>query len=185
MPMCKKCVAEYEGRRCPECHRQWNKAYALRNPEKVADMRRRHAAKNKEKLYEARKAYREANAEEIRIRKAKWSAENSAHVVAKVAAWRKANPNGKREQSHNYRARKRAGGKISMGLAQRLYKMQKGKCACCGKKLGTDYQMDHIMPLALGGDNADSNMQLLTTLCNRQKNAKHPVTFMQQRGFLL
>lgn len=185
MPMCKKCQVPYEGRRCPECHRQWNKAYVLRNPEKVAAMRKSHAIRNKEMLYEKKKAYREKNAEVLRIKKAEYAAANSSKIVEKVAEWRKANPDRKREQSHNYRARKRAGGKISMGLAARLYKMQKGKCACCGKPLGNDYQMDHIMPLALGGDNVDSNMQLLTTRCNLQKSAKHPVDFMQQRGFLL
>ena len=185
MKVCKNCGYEHDQRRCKICHARGNKEWALRNPEKVRAMKQAHAAKNKDRIYLERKEYREKNAEAIRIRKAEYAAANSAKIVAKVAAWRAANPNRKREQSHNYRARKRAGGRISMGLADRLYALQKGKCACCGKKLGKDYQMDHIMPLALGGDNADSNMQLLTTTCNLQKNAKHPVTFMQQRGFLL
>jgi len=41
------------------------------------------------------------------------------------------------------------------------------------------------MPLALGGANADDNIQLLRSTCNQQKHAKHPVDFMQQKGFLL
>jgi len=36
-----------------------------------------------------------------------------------------------------------------------------------------------------GGSNTDDNMQLLRKLCNLQKHAKHPVDFMQERGFLL
>ncbi len=36
-----------------------------------------------------------------------------------------------------------------------------------------------------GGANIDGNIQLLTGLCNRQKHTKHPVDFMQERGFLL
>jgi len=28
-------------------------------------------------------------------------------------------------------------------------------------------------------------MQLLNAICNLQKHAKHPVDFMQERGFLL
>lgn len=35
------------------------------------------------------------------------------------------------------------------------------------------------------GTNTDDNIQLLRKLCNLQKSAKHPVDFMQQRGFLL
>lgn len=45
--------------------------------------------------------------------------------------------------------------------------------------------MDHIVPLALGGSNTDGNIQLLRATCNQQKHAKHPVVFMQERGFLL
>ena len=41
------------------------------------------------------------------------------------------------------------------------------------------------MPIALGGKNVDDNVQLLCAACNLSKQAKHPVDFMQQRGFLL
>jgi 5-methylcytosine-specific restriction endonuclease McrA len=51
--------------------------------------------------------------------------------------------------------------------------------------LGDNYHIDHIMPLALGGSNTDDNIQLLRQRCNNQKCAKHPVDFMQSRGFLL
>jgi 5-methylcytosine-specific restriction endonuclease McrA len=81
--------------------------------------------------------------------------------------------------------KKETGGKLSSKLAARLFVLQKGKCACCLQPLGDDYHIDHIMPLALGGTNTDDNIQLLRAKCNLQKNAKHPVDFMQQRGFLL
>jgi 5-methylcytosine-specific restriction endonuclease McrA len=45
--------------------------------------------------------------------------------------------------------------------------------------------MDHIIPLALGGANTDDNIQLLRATCNLQKHTKHPIDFMQQRGYLL
>ena len=63
--------------------------------------------------------------------------------------------------------------------------LQKGLCPCCRKPLGNDYHMDHIIPLALGGSNGDNNIQLLRSECNLEKQAKHPVDFMQSRGFLL
>lgn len=181
MKVCRKCGNEFDRRDCMVCH----KAYYVKNAEVVKERRKAFREANKARLSEEAKKKRLRDAEKIRVYKAKYAAENSAKIVAKVAAWRAANPNRKREQSHNYRARKRAGGKISAGLADRLFNLQKGRCACCGEKLGKDFHMDHIMPLALGGDNADSNMQLLTTRCNLQKNAKHPVDFMRQRGFLL
>src|SRR5574340_787097 len=85
----------------------------------------------------------------------------------------------------NNRRRLAGGMKLSSDISSKLFKLQKGKCACCGKRLGDDYHLDHIMPLALGGTNTDDNIQLLRAECNLQKHAKHPVEFMRQRGFLL
>lgn len=87
----------------------------------------------------------------------------------------------------NRRAKKRAnGGRLSPGLKGRLYASQKGACACCraGFTLG-DLHLDHVMPLSKGGAHADNNMQLLCQPCNQSKYAKHPVDFMQERGYLL
>ena len=87
---------------------------------------------------------------------------------------------------HNRRARVReTGGKLSSDLADKLFKLQKGKCPCCAQPLGDDYHLDHKMPIALGGSNTDGNMQLLRAVCNLQKAKKHPIDFMQIRGFLL
>lgn len=47
------------------------------------------------------------------------------------------------------------------------------------------YHVDHIQPLALGGSNDKTNLQLLCPTCNTKKSAKHPIDFMQSRGLLL
>ena len=77
------------------------------------------------------------------------------------------------------------GGKLSANIVKNLLFLQKGLCACCNKPLGKDYHLDHRMPLALGGSNEDSNMQLLLSRCNQQKGALHPIDFMRLRGFLI
>jgi 5-methylcytosine-specific restriction endonuclease McrA len=103
-----------------------------------------------------------------------------------VSEWAKKYPDKRNANQQNRRARKiGAGGKLSPGLAQRLLVLQKGRCACCGASLAFGYNLDHIVPLALGGANEDWNMQLLTKKCNNEKHAKHPVDFMQSRGYLL
>lgn len=146
-------------------------------------------------------AYRAANSDKEKARHAKWYAENRDKVKASAAKWRSVNPDKVKEQNakwhaenpearriheHNRRARKiEAGGSLSAGLADRLFDLQRGKCACCGKPLGKTYHMDHIMPLSLGGTNDGDNIQLLRAKCNLQKNAKHPIDFMQSRGYLL
>lgn len=127
--------------------------------------------------------YRAENPDKVKEADAKWRAANPDYS----AKWAAAHPEAVRIRNQNSRARKRAaGGKLSKGLADKLFRLQKGKCACgCKQNLGTDYHLDHIMPLALGGSNTDNNIQLLRAECNLQKNAKHPVDFMQIRGFLL
>lgn len=47
------------------------------------------------------------------------------------------------------------------------------------------YPVELFIPLWMGGANTDENMQLLRAVCNMQKSAKHPIDFMQSRGFLL
>lgn len=116
----------------------------------------------------------------------RWRAANPDKAKAAGCKYRANNPESHRIARQNRRARKlNDGGRLSRGLSQKLFKLQNGKCPCCNKPLGNDYHMDHIMPLALGGSNTDGNMQLLRQRCNNQKHAKHPIDFMQSRGFLL
>lgn len=156
-------------------HRDWRRVtnaawYATnKDKKKAVNAARRAATKDKQRIYKA--AYYEANRE---------------RVNARNTAWKTANPEARRIHSQNRRAKERAaGGVLSKGLASRLFKLQRGKCACCKRPLGNDFQLDHIMPLALGGLNIDGNIQLLRRVCNLQKNARHPVDFMQSRGALL
>lgn len=157
-------------------------------------------AENREKVKARVAAYQSANADKVKSYMAEWYAKNGEKIMAyrasrspayrekarlRATAWSAANPERRRIHEHNRRAKELSGGKLSHDIAAKLIKLQRGKCACCGEPLGDDYHRDHIMPLALGGTNTDDNIQLLRATCNLQKNAKHPVEFMQQRGFLL
>lgn len=140
---------------------------------------------NSEKAKQSAAAYRSAKPEKVKATKAAWAKSNPEKKRSSCAKWRAANKLARRILDNNRNARKReAGGKLSKGIAERLFKLQRGKCACCGVKL-TDNHLDHVIPIALGGPNEDWNMQLLCAPCNLSKHAKHPIDFMQQRGFLL
>jgi len=142
--------------------------------------------KNREARLANSAEYRKNNKDKKRIAARRYRLENPDKVKAAYAAWAKANPEANRVRVQNRRARKLAnGGECSKGLVDKLLILQKGKCPCCGNSLGKDYHLDHIVPLARGGSNSDSNMQLLTKVCNMQKHAKDPVDFMQERGFLI
>lgn len=182
---CTKCGAE---KTLSEFHKQTSTKDGFRNKCKVcilADDAEKYATSPDK--YKARAAaYRSANVGKTMITKAAYYVAKYEKVNADVAKWQKANANQLRVHKQNRRARKRkVGGILSKGFVEKLFELQRGKCACCGLPLGKDFHRDHIMPLALGGENTDSNMQLLHQHCNNQKHAKHPIDFMQQRGFLL
>lgn len=163
-----------------ECSAKWRES----NQDKVREIYAKCYAKNADKRREYRAKYFAENHEKCCAASAAWKAANPDRARSAREAWKKANPEKVRVFNQNRRS-KVAGGKLSHGLAELLFKLQRGKCACCGEKLGDDYHLDHILPLALGGTNEDSNIQLLRSKCNLQKQAKHPIDFMQQRGFLL
>ena len=150
------------------------------------DRARLWRADKQEHLRSYHAAYRGANRDKRNAYNKAYSSANRDKVNALNTAWCAANPEKVRVKRQNYSARKKAGGgRLSSDLVGRLYKLQRGKCACCGLPLGDDFHLDHIMPLARGGSNTDDNIQLLRSRCNRQKMAKHPVDFMRERGFLI
>jgi 5-methylcytosine-specific restriction endonuclease McrA len=86
----------------------------------------------------------------------------------------------------NRRARREAaGGKFTAAQIQRLYGLQRGKCAGCACSLGDAYHRDHIVSLKQGGTNDILNIQLLCGPCNVRKHAKDPIRWAQENGRLL
>ena len=174
--------------RCKSCVGIYKSKWVANNPDKVIANKTKWNAANPEKVKAWRTKWKAANPEKVKASKAKYNAsyrhEHPEKVKASMDKWWSANPEANRIYCQNRRARK-SGEKLSSGLVERLFSLQRGKCACCKKPLGDDYHVDHIMPLSLGGTNEDTNIQLLHSKCNQQKHKKHPIEFMQQKGFLL
>lgn len=169
---CIKCSALFVGRRCLEC-------------KKISDKKWREA--NKERRIAVDLLWVKNNPDKVKATKARWVEKNPDKRKAANAKWQSAHPEVMRVHDQNRRARKlKSEKRLSAGLFDKLFRLQKGKCACCHADLKKKKpHMDHAMPLALGGLNIDENMQLLCQFCNQSKNAKHPIDFMQSRGFLL
>ena len=145
-----------------------------------------YRARNAEKVRESKEKYRIANLEKVAAAKRVWREENPEKMRQARECWEANNPERKKVHRENRRARERsAPGDLSPDIALRLLELQRGRCGVCRSELGSDRELDHIFPLALGGENSDSNMQLLCRPCNRSKGKKHPVDFMQSKGLLL
>lgn len=142
------------------------------DPQKYADYQRRYRDANPTKAAERGKKWREQYADKAKAYAKKWRQENLDLLVIK-------------EQRRRARI-KGSGGTLSKDIHARLMKLQRGCCAVCRTNLkGLRPHLDHIMPISRGGPNTDDNVQLLCPSCNLKKNAKHPLDFMREQGFLL
>jgi len=147
------------------------KDYAERHPGRPAAACRSWYHRNKERQQERALEYRNANIEQARAASRTYNKANPEKIAA-IARTRRA------------RAKSSGGVHTAEDVAD-IMKMQGGKCAYCRTRLGKKYHVDHVMPLALGGSNDRSNLQILCQPCNQSKSAKHPIVFAQSRGFLL
>ncbi|MBZ9659817.1 HNH endonuclease [Mesorhizobium sp. ESP-6-4] len=128
---------------------------------------------NPEKAKECSIRWRENNPEKHKDSQRKWALNNPETVQSNVRA---------------RRARKRnAEGHHTKEDIERLLIRQNFKCAECGTDIRkrASRQVDHIMPLKLGGTNWPHNLQLLCSTCNKVKAAKHPLDFAAERGRLV
>lgn len=185
--ICVKCgsafaVSDY----CRKCKYECDRLRILANPERTKTTYKDWVARNKDKKRMNDKQWEDNNRDKVRAKNARYKLRNADKVKAKDAKRRAANPGANRIHQQNRRARQHSShGTLSKDLVARLFKLQRGKCACCNKPLDKTHHVDHILPLVLGGANDDLNIQLLHATCNQQKGGKHPVEFMQSRGLLL
>lgn len=163
------------------------RAYREANKERISAQKREWYEANRASVLERTATRYQEKRAEILEYQARYYAERGELVRARVSRWKREKPEMVAVQRQRRRARKTGcGGDLSKDIVPKLLRLQRWKCACCRadlKKVG--HHLDHQMPLALGGTNTDDNMQLLCPSCNSSKHAKHPVDFMQQRGFLL
>ncbi len=175
---------------CRDCAAASNRARKEASRDLVLALNRKNQAAWRARNPDRSKAvdviYRESNRSLINSRRKSAYADSPEKHRERSIQWKKEHPEITRLHCHNRRAREKCcDGRLSKGLAERLFTIQRGKCACCGSSIAEGYHLDHRMPLALYGPNTDDNIQLLCATCNLSKGAKHPIDFMQSRGFLL
>lgn len=165
---------------CLECTRIRVAIWVKEHPERMEQLapeRRLKAsldyAKNPEKYAARTRQSRERHASKYKERARRYRTENPEKSQSRVRNRRARIRNS--EGTHNERD------------IEAILVRQKFKCAECGTtvKERSNRQVDHIMPIALGGANWPSNLQILCPLCNQKKNAKHPIDFARSNGRLL
>mgnify|MGYP000939281706 FL=1 len=70
--------------------------------------------------------------------------------------------------------KKSSGDGVSAADILSQYKSQKGRCWWCGKSVGDNYHVDHLIPLTRGGKHSARNIVISCPSCNLSKNNKLP-----------
>ena len=147
MKTCKKCGTQYAEYYCRPCRKIYAESYYQANKEKIKATTKQWQKDNPEASKPVHNKYGK-RFQPVDL------------VKARIAA-------------NNRRARKmQNGGSLSPNIIDALLKKQNWKCACCDAPILDDYHLDHIVPLSLGGENSDINVQILLPKCNWRKGAR-------------
>lgn len=124
--------------------------------------------------YKDRRRISETTREKNKINNKKWRKNNRSKHLEKLRYWRKNNPEKSREYANKRRAIKEAsGGVFTIKEWQKLKQFYDFRCLCCGKKEPEiELNIDHVVPLKLGGKNSYENIQPLCRECNSSKATK-------------
>ncbi len=145
-----------------------------RNKDKI-NAARREAWANDPEFRARHKRWLEANPDKVRQnqkdRTARMSDEERAHRNAYNQTYYAANS----DQWTVYRRRREAllaEVEYQPYTRQEIFERDGGKCRGCHKQLTNEpraFQIDHIVPISLGGPDIPANLQLMCPKCNRAK----------------
>ena len=165
---------------CIPCESERGKNYAQDNHDKILARNRKYRAEHRELYRECARKYRERNPDYwktpagIASRKRashRWYATKGRECVRR---WRAAHP----ENVRASKARRRAAGEPTASDIRTLYAYQDGRCFYCLDPVGSDYHVDHYVPVNRGGTSEFTNLVISCPECNRRKSDREPMEFM-------
>lgn len=117
----------------------------------------------------------------------KWAKANPTKHADSIIRWKKRHPQRAKElaivRSHRRRTRLRNnGGDFTLDDIVAIRIKQNFACAACGDT-ERQQEIDHIIPVRLGGSSYPSNLQLLCFRCNRSKSGRHPDDWAKSPDF--
>jgi 5-methylcytosine-specific restriction endonuclease McrA len=171
MKTCNKCSQTfpldnfYKGSaKCKPCHKAYAIAWSKANPDKVkAHNKKRNPGvwqkQKQDKEYLLKKTlYRQAT-RDIRIARAtKWNQNNREKFRSHVS------------KCHNKRRVSLSGGRSYLILDKELNRLYRSCCALCASV--NNITIDHIIPVARGGNHSIGNLQPLCKSCNSRKKTR-------------
>lgn len=176
-------------RRNTERRLQKSKEYRQRNPEKAKACRKAYYERHKDDpAFKAqRRAYRLSRQEHFLQARKRHYRDNKERYLERNREWAERNPEKAAIMRRNNHLRRRARKEGGMGWREfRDWRdAQPKRCHWCGVGCAKGYVVDHIVPLARGGEHAARNLAISCRPCNARKCAKDPIEWAQEIGKLL
>jgi 5-methylcytosine-specific restriction endonuclease McrA len=120
-------------------------------------------------------AWSKKNPERARQRIKDFHVRNPDYAAEKQRIYIAKNREKKRSWTRNRRAKVRmANGSHTEADVFAILERQNRLCVYCESDISETYEVDHRMPIAKGGTNDPSNLQMLCRPCNRRKSDIHP-----------
>ena len=196
---CKPCsIQDYKDYKSKNLDKVRNskRNWSLKNKEKVAEMNRTYQQKNLIKLSHYNKNYRQENLQKLKSQQKEWRANNKSYKAIMDKKWAQENPKKIRLASKRYREnnpgkaaaaalryakknpevklqishKRRAalqGSAIYRVTAKDVRKIMLKPCVYCGQ---VSQHLDHVIPIARGGQHRIGNLVASCARCNQSKN---------------
>lgn len=175
---------------CLECKRAYNRKNWAKHADRKNDQRRQDRQTNlgkfrqldreryeqdKDRILERMASYYAADPEPKKARSRRRYWEDPEASKAAALAWRKANPE-RAAETHRTTQQTRRARKLGQFVEKVdpmvLYARDEGLCGICGTTVYGDFHVDHVIPLAKGGEHSYANTQIAHPPCNLAKGAK-------------
>ena len=199
-PWCKSCSQtaskDYKARNQEQIaakEKEYRQEYVAKNRDRIAAQKKEYNQRNAERLKDRRKEKYQANRAAVLEQMANRYQANRTRIIAHVKRYYAEHADERREYQARYKhehpervrvheRRRRARKLLSRGShteadVRRQHDAQKGLCYWCQVAIGTDYEVDHVIPVSKGGDDSPANIVIACAPCNRRKGAQMPSEF--------
>jgi 5-methylcytosine-specific restriction endonuclease McrA len=161
-------------RYCKPCQKAYHREWYLRNRERRLAMSREWKRANEERYKAQQHEYRTTpeRREAGRLSMAKWRAENPERAREMWREWAQRNPDKRREKFQRYKARLRNAPVVEIIDRAYVYDRDNGMCHICRRKVARkSFTLDHLVPLARGGEHSTRNVRVAHFSCNSRRGA--------------